>query len=687
MTDRKEDAVSEASARERRLVILAVQVIGVAVIAFGVLADFLGVGSRPGIGLQQIGIMLAGAALIAAVRISPRSVGRIIAWARSSTDAMDLRSVLLFALIIGITTGLAETALVIVERLLLNQFVRVGPNVVWMAPLGNAIVLAAIGLLLWLGGRLWRKLATPAFVGFVFFLIAADTVLHRYRAHGTISTEAKLILVVAIAWTIGRAAANRWAAIRPRHGLMVAVAALTITLLGGAAALQPWWKERSALAALPPAPDGRVNLILIILDTVRAASLSVYGYERPTTPELERFAQAGVVFDRAISPTSWTLPSHGTMFTGRHPAELQVDWLTPLDDSFPTLAEILSQAGYATAGFSANVGYVSAESGLARGFARFEDFVPTAGEAVRVSVMLSRVLRPFGLQEFVEDDNRGRKTAEDVNRAFLGWLDDRQEDRPFFAFLNYFDAHAPFYAPAEFDTLYGGLRPLKNWGPNLSEEEAKRWRDPYDRSLTYLDTQLGLLFRELERKGVLRNTVIVVSSDHGEHLGENGYMGHATTLYRPAIEVPLIFRGPGIPKGVRVASRVGLRDLPASLLELAKVDAQGRIPGQSLSTIWLGEREDQLVYSNLGQGMRIPAHYPNAQHALWSIYESDLHYIASSSGEEELYRISTDPGEDENLISSGSVSTEAASLRGRLREHLLATGQSEVPLAALPERQ
>ena len=203
------------------------------------------------------------------------------------------------------------------------------------------------------------------------------------------------------------------------------------------------------------------------------------------------------------------------MFTGRHPSELAVDWVTPFDRRFPTVSEALTGAGYATAGFSANVGYVSVESGLARGFARFEDFVPTPGEVVRTSVMLGRVLKPVGLEDVVENDDRGRRTAEDINGAFLEWLDRRPAGRPFFAFLNYFDAHAPYYAPAPYDTLFGGEQRLRPWGPRLSEQEVQAWRDAYDRSLVYVDAQLGVLFRALDARGELDNTVVIISSDHG----------------------------------------------------------------------------------------------------------------------------------------------------------------------------
>ena len=132
-------------------------------------------------------------------------------------------------------------------------------------------------------------------------------------------------------------------------------------------------QAREAGRPLPPANSP--NVLLIVLDTVRADHLSLYGYERPTTPVLERLAKRGIRFDEARATAPWTLPSHASMFTGRWPHELGEKWMTPLRGNFPTLAEYLGDHGYATAGFVANVGYCSQETGLARGFTHYEDYV------------------------------------------------------------------------------------------------------------------------------------------------------------------------------------------------------------------------------------------------------------------------------------------------------------------------
>jgi arylsulfatase A-like enzyme len=684
------DDIPYAMIAPRRLVRLGLIAAGITSAGFGLLADVIGLGGSPGMGLKQWLLVFGGAALILIGTTDRAKAGRIrsrfLTWARDYRGALTAGQIAAFAATLGLATGLVETMVLVIDRATGGAFLRVGPHIVWMAPLLNAIILTAVGLILATAGRFWRKLVTPQVVVFILLLLAADTVLHRIRLQSRLTGEAKLILVLAVTTVLMPVMVRRLSS-PTFFRRAVVVAGAVVLILGGAAALAPRWTERRAFAALPPAQDGMVSVIFIILDTVRAASLSLYGAERPTSPELARFAARGVTFEQAVAPSSWTLPSHATMFTARHPGEVKVDWLTPLGDRYPTLAEVLSREGFVTAGFSANVGYVSKESGLARGFARFEDFVATPGEMVRTSVMLARVLGPFGRRELVADDNRGRRSAEDINEAFLSWHERRPEGRPYFAFLNYYDAHAPFFAAPPFDTLFGGPIPhsqLPPWGPRMRKDQVGQWIDAYDRSLMYLDAQLGQLFRELDRRGALDGTVVVVTSDHGELLGEHSFMGHATTLYRQVLEVPLVVRGPGIPAGVRVKNRVALRDLPATLLELAGAPNDGKIPGRSFAAAWRSDTVRLPVLSELGRGLRIPRHYPNARNDLWSVFDRDVHYIVSSNGTEQFYDLTTDPAEERNLAARGTVPDEMPALRAIVTQHRAQTVRPG-PLGSSPD--
>ena len=219
----------------------------------------------------------------------------------------------------------------------------------------------------------------------------------------------------------------------------------SLALCAGAFGWQSWMAPRATGSSTGVAPDSP-NVLLIVMDTVRAQNLSLYGYARQTTPRLEQFAKTGARFDRAIATAPWTLPSHASMFTGRVAREMSADFRAPLDDMYPTLAETLGAQGYLTAGFVANTYYCNAENGLSRGFDHYEDYQLSLSEFA-ISASLSRaILNRDAVRRLINyHDVIGRKTAPDINRAFLSWLE-RQSERPFFAFLNYLEAHRAVFA-------------------------------------------------------------------------------------------------------------------------------------------------------------------------------------------------------------------------------------------------
>ena len=366
---------------------------------------------------------------------------------------------------------------------------------------------------------------------------------------------------------------------------------------------------------LPPA--GSPNILLVVLDTVRADRLSLYGYERPTTPNLERLAKRGIRFDLARATAPWTLASHASMFTGHWPHELVREWMTPLQGNQPMLAEYIGAHGYATAGFVANVAYCSQNSGLARGFTYYEDYVlekfaplRTSGLVEQTSTMISEVLDVFdtvSLQPMRDLLNEWflinrRKDAASINRAFLNWLADRREPhRPFFAFLNLLDAHQPYVLPqgaphrfvtypatiAEFRAVYEAWSAIDK--AKLPPFCITLARDSYDDCLGYIDGQLGLLVDELERRGVLGQTLIIVTADHGEGLGEHNLFDHGESLYQTEIRVPLVIVPPsGLNPAAVVGETVSLRDLPATIVDLAGQRSASPFPGESLAKFWRG---------------------------------------------------------------------------------------------------
>ncbi len=425
------------------------------------------------------------------------------------------------------------------------------------------------------------------------------------------------------------------------------------------------------------------NVLVVVMDTVGAEHLGLYGYDRPTSPTLDELAQKGVRFDMARSTSSWTLPSHASMFTGRWPHDLAAGWLTPLDGSAVTVAEFLSSRGFATAGFAANYTYCASDSGLARGFTVYRDWIFPRLTALRMLALVDRVVdgvRP--LERFLEIQldvdlfgplvqnlfwltKENRKESTDVNDEFLDWLSRRtQPERPFFAFLNYFDAHTPYRlrdtAIRRFADEPGG-RPetelIQDWialsDRDPSEQQIAVVRDAYDNCVADLDEQIGELWDELESRGVLAGTWVIVVADHGESFGEQpGIFRHGTSLYRSQVHVPLVIIPPaGGPSAQVVADTVSLRDLPATIVDLAGVSTGSPFPGESLARFWRGSNParshgPQLNGQALSEVVPLDAQNPDPAQLLeprWplaALAADDWTYIRGEGVvREELYRL------------------------------------------------
>ena len=256
---------------------------------------------------------------------------------------------------------------------------------------------------------------------------------------------------------------------------------------------------------------------------------------------------------------------------GRWLHELSVGWLTPLDGTYPTVAEFLGERGYATAGFIANTYYCASGSGLARGFTRYHDFIFPELTALKTAVLVSRALevtevmvyftedwlQSTGLFSYVErvwrSFDNDRKRAVTVNRELIRWLSERNgSDRPFFAFLNYFDAHYPYQLPTGRLHRFG-VEPtdkhqrflIQQWRDidksTLAPAGIAFAADAYDDCIADLDEQLGRLIDELEGRKMLENTWLIITSDHGESFGEHaGVFCHGTSLYDTEVNVPLL---------------------------------------------------------------------------------------------------------------------------------------------------
>jgi arylsulfatase A-like enzyme len=564
---------------------------------------------------------------------------------------------LLVAICCGILTGFAELAIMWVRETVFGRMAFGSRHMLWMTPLTYAMVFGFLGFVVVAASLLAPRRVTArvglfGFVAFgVFCLFLPFPEIHRLAA-------LLLSLGVAVQATRAFTAAGRRPALLVRRAtpwLAAAVLASAVGKLGWEAV-----RERRAFADLPVADQAAPNVLLIIWDTVRAASMSLYGHHHPTTPTLERLAGDGIVFDWAIATSPWTLPSHGTMFTGHFPHELSTDWFSPLDGSFPTIAEVFRGHGYATGGFTANGRYTGYRTGLDRGFGVYRDYRVSRSQILWSTQLLnSRVVhdltlsRSFGevlaaLRAFqwtvFDTPGYDTKHAADVNDEFLDWHAGIGP-RPYFAFLNYMDSHAPYWSrPSDLARFTEG-----------TDLEVH-----YDASIAYLDDQVDDLLGKLRALGGLDNTIVVIASDHGELFGEHGLYGHSQSLHFRVLHVPLVVLSPGLtPAGIRIDEPVSLRDLPATILELAGVSEATRFPGSSLSRYWDGSSATTLaLLSEVRRGHNTPDSVPISRGPMKSLTARGLHYILNGDGQEELYDYVADDAETSNLMNApDSVAT------------------------------
>ncbi len=270
-----------------------------------------------------------------------------------------------------------------------------------------------------------------------------------------------------------------------------------------------------------------------------------------------------------------------------------------------------------------------------------------------------------------------RNAAATLVDHFLDWLSHQEKGRPFFAFLNLFDAHYVYRPPPGYEERFGPLgdhlmqlfRRGLRWSA-WSAPEQQGFVDAYDACVAYVDDQVGRLVEELRARALLDNTLVVITADHGEHFGEHDLMEHANSLYLPLLQVPLIvhFRG-RVPEGRRVAELVSLADLPATVLELIGATAAAGIPGHSWSparTTGEGAASPTPVVAELRRRTEPPPWAKATSNDMRSIFLGELQYILGHQGREELYDVRADRGQERDLAPSRPA--DVARLRAALAE-------------------
>jgi len=491
------------------------------------------------------------------------------------------------------------------------------------------------------------------------------------------------------------------ARVRARRGALypwrVSLALAALLLLAGAwtvphLELSPLAGEPS-YATLAPRPEGPgPNVVFVTIDTLRADHLGCYGYERPTSPFIDELAREGVLCKDASAAASWTKPSTGTLLTGLHPSRhgaLYHGSLLHLPDDKQTLAEAFRNRGYVTAGFVANPNLKKVFA-FDRGFDVYfdspvEDTVTLACiRGTWFGQLLMTLLRHQFNWNYENDCAR-------MNEEVLAWLEKNHQQR-FFLYVHYIDPHIPYDPPAnyrrEFAQAHGSVL--------FNERKRRVGIDHYDGEIRYCDDGLRALVEKLREQGVWENTLLVLTSDHGEEFFEHGVLGHGFSLYQEVVRVPLILRGPNVPVGAVLASPVQHLDLPATVLALAGTGVKQFGDGSSFHARLRAreepEHEDIFLESEFGQDESDPRSFvfTGLRTGRWKLVLTERNqYFPPSDpryGRGALYDLAADPEERRNLFRADDNQALIHGLLERLRHHaqfLVEQGFRDVPPAAL----
>jgi arylsulfatase A-like enzyme len=519
----------------------------------------------------------------------------------------------------------------------------------------NAVLFSAIAL----GSAVLNFLVLPSHTKLFSGLIFASSVA-AFQLLSNGNRPAQNILagagyVAAILLTASAAGRTRM----PGLALPFCLAALSLT---GAL-----WFDSDLRVSFARATGARTqaspNVLLITMDTVRADHTSLYGYARDTTPHLRAYANSATLYKNSYSASNWTLPSHYSIFTGLYPAEhggrcsASAPGIFPESSGNPKfLAELLGQQGYVTMATVANNVMLETTSKLAHGFQYYRSFHPKndGGSPLPFSfralvLRMDRLLFPsrhqydaFGIASEVTGTAERLLDAVAVSR------------RPFLLFVNYMDAHAPYNPPPPYDTAFGDSGP---WIPGifvtkefLKVRSGKGQIDPqtrqnfinrYDGGIKFEDEQIYQLLRHLKSLGLDDNTIVIITSDHGEAFGEHTTVEHSASLYQDQIAVPLIVKFPGQKIGEVVEHPVSGVDLFPTILNAAELPKPKGIAGADLKLV---DRPTPVVaeMSQCYSKDQIPRRFEGEKFA---IMEGSWKFILTASGRREMYSLPSDPME------------------------------------------
>ena len=466
------------------------------------------------------------------------------------------------------------------------------------------------------------------------------------------------------------------------------------------------------------------NILWIVWDTVRRDHLGLYGHDRPTTPFLDEWVKDARVYTNCVSAGSSTVPSHGAMFTGLLPSEHGASNKHPqLDERFDTLAELLYVGGYDTYLFAANP-HLTSTTKFAQGFETAEHPWSDKYKQAAMKILRDKIDPRDESNEIARKVNRGA-AADDMSewnikaagplaqQGVEDWLASRNSQRPYFVFLNYMEAHrhlmpSPefrdrFLTPEEVERNFKVDRTWKQtWGyvfgqAEYTDDELELTRKTYDACIAELDDLLRQLLTSLQQRGELENTIVIVTSDHGEHLGEHHLLDHQFSLYNELLYVPLIVYYPPAFAAGRDDAPVMNFDLFPTLLDLAGVAPPAGLNAQAIDLRETPPQRDRLAeFPNWTEGpiestvRNYPA-FTEHDAAAWEVrmrafYEGTRKFICSSNGKRELYDVAADPREQRNLlIDNAELCEDIHSALAALLAKLRPLGQRESLKEMTPE--